>query len=112
MVSGAEAASLALMVLIGLATAGFLAFMLRDVIARLAAGPDGESADEVDVADVLRLAMLGPAVYLVGFLAVVVAILVDPDPIAGVDLTTAGLAIIVLAAVPMGVALYRAWQRT
>lgn len=112
MVTGVEAVSLAVMVLFGIATAGFLAFMLRDVLARLAAGSQGTSVSEVDVADAQRLAMFGPLVFLLGFLVVVAAVVLDPDPVGGVELATVGLAIIVLAAAPMAVALHRVWLRT
>lgn len=108
----AEAVSLAVMVVLGIATAGFLAFMLRDVLVRLAADRDGTVADEAALADAQRLALVGPAVYLVGFLVVVGAVLLDPDPVLGVDVATVGIAVIVLAAVPMGVACYRVWAQT
>lgn len=111
MALGVEAVSLAVMVLFGVATAGFLAFMLRDVIAQFAAGPDGESPSEVDVAASQRLAMVGPAVYLVGFLVVVSAVLLDLETVAGVRPVDVGLLVILLAAVPMALAFYRVWER-
>lgn len=112
MTSGAEVVSLAVMILLGVGTAGFLLFVARDVIARLAVGPGGEQIPDADVAAAMRLALLGPAVYLLGFLVVVVAILFDPDPVAGIDVVTVGLALIVLAAAPMAAAFYRAWERS
>lgn len=108
----AETVVLAVMVLFGLATAVFLAYMLRDVIARFAAGPDGEAGSEDTVAAAQQLAMVGPVVYLVGFLVVVAAVLFDPDPVAGIRPVTVGLAVIVLAAAPMAAAFYRVWQRS
>ena len=117
MPTAAETIFLAVMVVFGVATAGVLAFMLRDVAARLATGRDesgaGEGADGAlppGVAEAQRIAMLGPAVYLVGFLLVVAATLLDLGPVGGVNLVDAGMVVIVLGAVPMAVGLDRAWQ--
>jgi hypothetical protein len=112
MPSSAEIVSLAVMILLGLATAGFLAFMVRDVLARLAGGPEDGHVPNGELAAVQRLALLGPPVYLLGFLVVVIAVLFDPEPVAGTGFVTIGIAIIVLAAAPMAVAFYRAWERT
>jgi hypothetical protein len=91
--------SLALMTLFGLATAAFLAYMVRDLVRTVAGGP---------AEDATRIAMIGPVVYLAGFLTVLGGVLFGWGSIAGVDTVTVGVAVIVLASVPMGVGLYLA----
>ena len=110
MALGPEAVTLALMALFGVGTAVFLAYMLRDLIARFAAGPDGEVAPAATVASARRIALVGPVLYLVGFLVVLAGTLLDPGPLAGVDPVDLGLAIILVAAVPMAVGLHRVWR--
>lgn len=105
MAVGAEAVFVAVMVLFGVATAGVLAFALRDMVAEVA----GDTT-EADTGDAQRVAMLGPALYLVGFLLVAAATVVEIRSVAGVDPLEVGFALIVLAAVPMAVGFYLAWQ--
>lgn len=100
-----ETIVVAVMVLFGVVTAGVLAFALRDMVGELAGDAAGDH-----VGTALRVALVGPAIYLVGFAAVVVATLSDPGPVAGVSLLDAGIAVIVLAAVPMAVGFYLARQ--
>lgn len=121
MVLGPEAVSLAVMTLFGVATAVVLAYLLRDVVVRLGAGPveavgaedapEGRPvATEAAVARARRVALAGPLVYLVGFLLVVAALVLDAGRVAGVRLVDLGFAVVVLAAVPMAAAFYLAWQ--
>lgn len=101
MASSAELLSLALMSLFGIGTAGVIVFAMRDIIYRVAEGP---------AEDATRVASAGGAVYLAGFLLVLGGVLFDVGTVAGVGLSTAGIAVIVLAAVPMAVGLYMAYD--
>lgn len=103
--AGAQELVLAVMVVFGVATAGVLAAMLRDVIAQVA----GEGTTTEAVATATRIAMVGPVVYLLGFVTVVAAVLVELPAVGGVPARSVGFAVIVLAAVPMAAGLYLAW---
>jgi len=99
MVSAAEAAVVGGMALFGLVLAGVAAAVVRSMIAEFG----GADADRYR-----RLAVYGVPLYVLAFAVFGVAFITDVETLFGVETLYVGIGIMLLAAVPWGVAIFGA----
>jgi hypothetical protein len=101
MVSATDVAVVAGMAVFGLVLAGVAAVVVRQIIAEFG-GPDA--------ARYQHLALYGVPVYVVAFVVFGLSFLGVVETVAGVETLYVGLAIMLLAVVPWGVAIFGAFE--